>query len=839
MKKKQIVKKVNPIDIYETIDRKSVTGPLRPAQKEILDTWFNSRKNDKDLIVKLHTGEGKTLVGLLILQSVLNSNDGPCIYVCPNKYLVQQVCDEAEKFGINYCVFSDDGGIPDDYLSGDKILITHAHKIFNGLSVFGMGNRYQKVGTIVLDDSHACIDIIKDAFSITIEKTKNESLYNTILSLFEEDLREQGEGSFLDVQNGSYDTLLTVPYWTWYDKKTEILTILSKNNDNNQIKFSWPLLKDSIENYNCYITGDKIEISPYSPNVNSFPTFANANKRILMSATTQDDSFFIKGLDFDVDAVKKPLIYSEQKWSGEKMLILPSLINEACDRDLIVTKFAKLKPAKLGIVALVPSTKRAQHYQKLGATVSNQNNIFEELDKLKNNEFGEVLVINNRYDGIDLPDESCRILIIDSLPFFDSLSDRYEEQCRASSEIINKKIAQKVEQGLGRGVRGEKDFCAIIITGSDIVRFIRSKSTNKFFSAQTQRQIEIGLSIADMGKEDLEEKDSDDPLDIVMSLIKQSITRDEGWKEYYVSEMDTLSYDDDESSLYDKLLSEKDIEKLFLEGEYDKAAEKMQKFIDSLQDDDTEKAWYRQQLARFYYKTDILKSNRIQISAFKSNNQLLKPKNGITYNKLSYVNETRLNRVKLFLTKYRNYEELLLAVDEYLDNLSFGVDSNKFEDALQEIGELLGFISQRPDKDIRKGPDNLWCGVNNHYFMFECKNEVVDTRGEINKQEAGQMNSHCAWFEKEYGENEKISRFLIIPTKDLSYYANFTHQVKIIRKNKLRKLKQNVKSFIRSLHSYNLEDISDETLLKLLNEYHLDIEDLKNQYSENYYHKTK
>lgn len=62
LKKKQIEKKVNPIDIYETIDRKSVTGPLRPAQKEILDTWFNSRKNDKDLIVKLHTGEGKTLV---------------------------------------------------------------------------------------------------------------------------------------------------------------------------------------------------------------------------------------------------------------------------------------------------------------------------------------------------------------------------------------------------------------------------------------------------------------------------------------------------------------------------------------------------------------------------------------------------------------------------------------------------------------------------------------------------------------------------------------------------------------------------------------------------------
>lgn len=839
LRKQHIEKKVNPFDIYETIDRKSVTGPLRPAQKEILETWFNSRKDDKDLIVKLHTGEGKTLVGLLILQSVLNSDDGPCIYVCPNKYLVQQVCNEAEKFGINYCMFNEDGEIPDDYLSGDKILITHAHKVFNGLSVFGMGNRYQKVGTIVLDDSHTCVDIIKDAFTISINRANNIELYNNILSLFEDDLREQGEGSFLDVKNGNFDTLLNVPYWSLDEKKTELLMLLSQNNQDKQIKFSWPLLKDSIENSNCYITSSKIEISPFSPSVKSFPTFANANNRILMSATTQDDSFFIKALDFDVDAVQKPLMKSNQKWSGEKMFILPSLINEESDRDLVVTNFARMKPKKAGIVALVPSTKRAQHYEHLGATISNSKNIFLELDKLKNLAFENVLVINNRYDGIDLPDESCRVLIIDSLPFFDSLSDRYEELCRSSSEIINKKIAQKVEQGLGRGVRGEKDFCAIIITGADIVRFIRSKSTNKFFSTQTRKQIEIGLSIANMAQEDLNEEDIDNPLDVTLSLIKQSIERDEGWKEYYVSEMSTLSHEEDENSLYDKLLSERDIEKLFLEGEYDKASKKMQEFIDSSEDDGTEKAWYKQQLARFYYRFDKLKSNEVQKAAFKANNQLLKPKNGVTYNKLSYMHESRLNRIKQFLANYRNYEELLLATDEYLDNLSFGVDSNKFEYALKEIGELLGFISQRPDKDIRKGPDNLWCGINNHYFMFECKNEVKDTRSEINKYEAGQMNTHCAWFNEEYGENTSIERFLIIPTKTLSYSANFTHDVSIIRKGGLKKFRSNIKSFIKSLHRYHLDGISDETLQQLLDEHNLNMNNFRKLYGERYYQSNK
>ena len=30
-------RKINPVEIYDTIDRKSVTGPLRPAQKYILE----------------------------------------------------------------------------------------------------------------------------------------------------------------------------------------------------------------------------------------------------------------------------------------------------------------------------------------------------------------------------------------------------------------------------------------------------------------------------------------------------------------------------------------------------------------------------------------------------------------------------------------------------------------------------------------------------------------------------------------------------------------------------------------------------------------------------------
>lgn len=833
----KINRKTEPQELYKTLDRKSVAGPLRPAQEYILEEWYQKHRKDKDLIIKLHTGEGKTLIGLLILQSMINSKEGPCLYVCPNIYLVEQVRMEAEKFGIPCCTIGNDNEIPDEFLCGEKILITHAHKIFNGRSVFGINNKYVHIGTIILDDSHACVDVIKDAFTISILKKSNEVLYNKLISLFHDDLVEQGEGSFMDIEAGDYDTFMPVPYWSWLDKKTEVLKVLSDFSDNSAIQYVWPLMRDKIKEYCCYISGSKIEISPYNPSVDVFGSFSKANHRILMSATTQDDAFFVKGLSFSTNAVKYPLVNTKQKWSGEKMIIIPSLISDECDRDLIVTKFAKMENHKFGIIALVPSTRRAEHYKKLGAVSADKGNIISVIEQLKKGEFSHTVVINNRYDGIDLPDECCRILIIDSMPIFNSLSDKYEEKCRPNSEVINKRIAQKIEQGIGRGVRGEKDYCAILVIGSDIVRFMRSITTNKYFSAQTQKQIEIGMDIAKMAQDEHDSEDT--PLKQVIGLIKQMLKRDEGWKEYYVDAMDSIEDMEEQSPIYDQLLEEANIEELYCNEEYEKASNAMQKFIDCICKDELEKGWYLQQQARYTYQIHKDKSIQLQKAAFKYNSQLLKPKIGIEYTKVSYINENRLRRIRDFLCKYDNYNEFNLEIDEVLDNLTFGMQAEKFEAALKTIGDLLGYISQRPDKEIRKGPDNLWCGINNQYIFFECKSEVEETRGEINKQEAGQMNNHCAWFEEQYGKEVKVNRFLVIPTKRLSYYANFTHEVRIIRRGKLKLLKKNIKGFIKELKPYVLSEITDETLQALIDMYKLNPYDLVDCYSEEYYHNTK
>ena len=458
MSKEKSSKKIDPIEIYDNLDRTSVAGPLRNTQIEILEKWYKERKDDKDLIIKLHTGEGKTLIGLLILQSKINMGQGPCIYVCPNKYLVDQVCMEAVKFGIVVGTIGSDNLIPGEFYNGKMILVTHAQKIFNGKTIFGIGNHYEKAGCIILDDAHACVDAIRESFMISISRKQNGELYNDLFHLFEEDLNEQGEGTVIDIiKENDFESVLPIPYWAWIEKRTEVLQLLSKYTTESFLTFSWPLIRNCIDKCQAFIGSNGIEIMPISVSIDAFGTFSKAPNRILMSATTQDDVFFMKTLDFDIKAVRNPLISSEQKWSGEKMILLPSLINEEFTRENMIERFAKMK-YKFGVVSIVPTWKKQNDYREYDCILASSENIFSKISNLKKGIFDKMLVLTNRYDGIDLPDAACRILIIDSLPFFTNMCDIYEEQCRTDNKLVQKKIAQKIEQGLGRSVRGEKDY---------------------------------------------------------------------------------------------------------------------------------------------------------------------------------------------------------------------------------------------------------------------------------------------------------------------------------------------------------------------------------------------
>jgi replicative superfamily II helicase len=99
---------IDPVKLYDTLDRAHDKGPLRPAQVAVLEEWFRARSTERDVIVKLHTGQGKTLIGLLMLQARINDKQGPALYLCPDNFLIEQTCEQAKQFHIpSYLVVED------------------------------------------------------------------------------------------------------------------------------------------------------------------------------------------------------------------------------------------------------------------------------------------------------------------------------------------------------------------------------------------------------------------------------------------------------------------------------------------------------------------------------------------------------------------------------------------------------------------------------------------------------------------------------------------------------------------------------------------------------------
>ena len=155
---------------------------LRDVQGNVLAKWFNEKlRNNKDTIIKMNTGSGKTVVGLLILKSCMEEGKGPAVYVVPNDYLIEQVNHEADKMGIETTT---DANNP-DYLRSRAILVINIFKLINGKTIFGLrsNNENIPIGSVIIDDVHAALSTTEKQFRIVIPSEND--LYNKIVHLFE------------------------------------------------------------------------------------------------------------------------------------------------------------------------------------------------------------------------------------------------------------------------------------------------------------------------------------------------------------------------------------------------------------------------------------------------------------------------------------------------------------------------------------------------------------------------------------------------------------------------------------------------------------------------------
>lgn len=382
--------------------------------------------------------------------------------------------------------------------------------------------------------------------------------------------------------------------------------------------------------------------------------------------------------------------------------------------------------------------------------------------------------------------------------------------------------------GLGQLLIGGSN-CAILLIGNDLVKIVRSKETRRYFSQQTKTQVEIGLQIAEFAKEDMKKGTSPDKA--LTTLIDQLLKRDEGWKEFYTENMDSMLSPERANRILHIFESEKAADKIYQAGSYEEAANIIQSLIDSYISSDEEKGWYLQEMARYIYPLSRSESNRYQVIAQQKNIYLFKPREGMTITKLLSISLKRVENAIAWIQEFENYEELKITIDTIISHLRFGVESERFEKAFDDLAKALGFKSQRPDKEWNEGPDNLWKIKDNQYLLVECKSKTLVSRKEIYKEETGQMNNACAWFTKNYGD-VPVKRIMIIPTKKIAHAAGFNLDVQIMREKNLKKLVENVNKYFMEYKNLDLKDVSPKRVQELLSIHRLTAEDILSLYSE-------
>ena len=163
--------------------------------------------------------------------------------------------------------------------------------------------------------------------------------------------------------------------------------------------------------------------------------------------------------------------------------------------------------------------------------------------------------------------------------------------------------------------------------------------------------------------------------------------------------------------------------------------------------------------------------------------------------------------------------------------LSLAYNTDRFEKAMNDLGRALGFSSERPDKAWKEGPDNLWALRDSEYLLMECKSEVLPGRAEINKEEVVQMIKASSWFQKNY-KGVKVTRMMVIPTRNVGKAAAFTDEVGIMREKSVAKLVRNVKAFFGEFRAFDLDALSEAKVQQLLDAHSLGIDHLTTEYSE-------
>ncbi|WP_449355707.1 DEAD/DEAH box helicase [Virgibacillus natechei] len=704
----------NPSDLFKTLIHQEGYDYLRDIQKEFLEKWDDKRSH-RDIVGILNTGAGKTLIGQLMLLSKLNEGQGPAVYLCPDRQLVNQAVEQAKIHNIPVVTLTNEPGkaaeFPLDFINGKSILITTFERLFNGKSVFGVeGFGYrpiQEIGSLVIDDAHSCIK--KARKQCTIQIKSDHPAYKKLFDLFEPVLKEQGQGAVTAIRKGESSVSRLIPYWSWRQQTDNVYSILQElySENDNVVKYNWGLIGDEIKKSSCYINGQKIEITPLSLPVNKIPSLFNAKHRLILSATFNNTTELITELGINKESVETPIEVANQGDAGERLIIAPKRYYSELTDELmrpIIADYAK----ENNVVIIVPDSRKAEEWRKYNPYLVNKDNIEEATTKLRESK-GNLMVFLNRYDGIDLAGDSCRVLVLDGLPNARTVREKYISIVREGSPFINAQIAQTVEQGLGRSVRSGSDYCSVFILDTALMNFIGVDKNRSFFASATKKQLDFGLELfGDEQPENVEQA-----IEEIRDAVEMCLTRDPEWRQFHKEMILSIPTEvpTDSKDFFDIADIEKTALEKYANDSFKDASDMVRQMVNTYSDplSKVDQAWYLQIGAHILDHFDATSAVDMQVKAKDLSPKVLKPLVH-SYSKITRVKGKQAEVIIQWLKGFSNSTDVVIAIENLCTNLIYSphVKFTEFEKSVSRIGTFLGFNSQMPEEDEGDGPDNLW-----------------------------------------------------------------------------------------------------------------------------------
>lgn len=778
----------DPLAIFQRLPKPAHINDLWDGQSKALAAW-SLRRGESDLVIKLNTGGGKTLVGLLMAQSLLNELSEPLLYLCPNNQLVDQTIEKADEVGLPVVAY---GGrdLDADFLNAKRVLVANYHAVFNGLSKFGVlgsGREPIRLGGVICDDAHAALGVVRAAFTISIKREEHAALYDDLVGRCRSDFENVGRvGTFDDIVEREDFGILELPYPAWLSKANEVRELIARDYA-EQFRFQWPLLRDHFHLCHALFSAREITITPFQPLVHLFPSFAECRRRIFMSATIADDSSIVRTFDANPKSVSDPIVPSSLAGVGERMVLAPSLM-ELKDTPVEVAKrLATLVASKLGgSVILVQSEAQGKRWEDM-ASLALGDDVAQAVKDLRAGASKGPYVFASRYDGIDLPHGACRLLILEGLPSATNNYELFRAEVLRGNSSINLGLAQRIEQALGRGTRGSGDYCVVLLLGGDLTAWITRKASLSLMTPSTRAQVQLGYEISKaLGNED-------DFLRTVMQCFK----RDKDWVTYHA---ETLAESSEKPVVDARAIDVANRERIYLAAslasDWASAIRVVRELAETGSLDKHLRGWLLQLAARAAFRSaQETLAMELQRQAFSANGLLVPPATKPQYEPLTAVGA----QVGNILDEVVSFALRKGIIDEFectIAMLTPGATANQFEDALKRFGELLGFRAQRPEHQFRHGPDVLWLADSEIGFVIECKHRK-DPKNLLTKEDHGQFLTSMQWAHDNY-HSRKFAGFIIHPSPGatVSAAASSTYVLTLAR---LGELVSNARQFYHQL----------------------------------------